>query len=153
MAATVVQVRLVELIKVTGVQAIVPAEGSTRTIRTVAPVIKPVPVTVTSVPPDAGPFTGRTVLTYAAGLYVYETADVLGCESEFVMTTGAFPADAAGVIQVADVALTYVGLVHVAPPSLTVGDEMKPVPVMVMVAPPAKAPPEGEMLVIVGAAR
>ena len=69
-----------------------------------------------------------------------------------VTTTLAVPAVPAGVVAVIDVALTTDTLVAAVPPILTVAPEMKLVPVMVTLVPPAVVPLLGLMLVTVGGA-
>jgi uncharacterized membrane protein len=67
-----------------------------------------------------------------------------------VTTTFLAPALPAGVVQVIDVAETTTMLVHALPPTVTVAPAAKFVPVIVIAAPPAVLPEDGEIEVIVG---
>ena len=68
-----------------------------------------------------------------------------------VTKTLAVPAVPAGVVTVIEVSLTKVK-VAAAPPIVTAVAPVKPVPVMVMLVPPATGPLVGEILVTVGTA-
>jgi hypothetical protein len=60
---------------------------------TVAPLRKPVPLTVTDVPPAIAPVAGVTELTVGAGArYVKQPVQVAFCASAFVTTTFTRPA-------------------------------------------------------------
>ena len=69
-----------------------------------------------------------------------------------VTKTLAVPAVPAGVVTVMEVALFTTRLVAAVPPMVTPVAPVKPVPVMVMLVPPAVEPLVGEILVTVGAA-
>ena len=69
-----------------------------------------------------------------------------------VTKTLAVPANPAGVVAVIVVELATVKLVAAVPPMVTAVAPVKPVPVMVMLVPPATEPLVGEILVTVGAA-
>ena len=68
-----------------------------------------------------------------------------------VTKTLAVPAVPAGVVTVMEVALFTTRLVAAVPPMVTPVAPVKPVPVMVMLVPPAVEPLVGEILITVGA--
>jgi len=117
---------------------------------TVAPLWKPVPATVTDVPPPAGPLFGVTDVTVGAAKYVKQPEQVPLCVSAFVTTTFTDPAECAVVVPVIVVAL-IVETVRADPPNDTVAPAAKPVPPTVTDVPPAAAPLFGVTEVTVGA--
>jgi hypothetical protein len=113
-------------------------------------------VIVTIVPPPVLPTLGAIDVTAGATGTAYVNAaaavpdSVLGFVTE---TATAGPAAPAGVTAVSDVELTQVTLVAGAPPTETASPTpaSNPVPVIVIVVPPAGAPSTGETAVTVGA--
>ena len=79
---------------------------------------------------------------------------VTPCPSLFVTTTSTAPGEPAGVVAVICVDDTKVALVAATPPTVTPNDppEVKFVPEIVIVVPPAVEPVDGEIPEIVGAA-
>ena len=69
-----------------------------------------------------------------------------------VTSTLAVPAVPAGVVAVIDESLTTTTLVAATPPTLTAVAPVKPVPLKLIVVPPAGGPVGGLMAVTVGAA-
>ena len=69
-----------------------------------------------------------------------------------VATTSLAPEAPAGVEQVIEVAETTMMLVHAVPPIVTVTPVTNPVPVIVIVVPPAVGPLEGATELMVGGA-
>ena len=121
---------------------------------TVAPATKFVPVTVTEVPPAAGPEFGETPVTVGAGAgaeYVNPPARVPLCPLGLATTTLTIPAACAGVIAVIVVLFTTLTFAAAAPPIVTVAPATKFVPVIVTDVPPAVVPVFGEIDVTVGA--
>jgi hypothetical protein len=113
--------------------------------------VNPVPVTVTPVPPVAGPLFGATAVTVGAATYVNADAFDPDCPSGFVTTTFAPPGDPAGVVQRKEVELSRASDEHAAPPTEAVGVPVNPVPVTVMIEPPVAGPLAGVTSVTVGA--
>ena len=121
---------------------------------TVAPATKFVPVTVTEVPPAAGPEFGETPVTVGAGAgaeYVNPPVRVPVCPPGLVTTTLTIPAVCAGVTAVIVVAFATLTFVAAVPPTVTVAPSTKFVPVIVTDVPPAVVPVFGETDVTVGA--
>ena len=119
---------------------------------TVAPARNCVPVIVTAVPPAELPVAGAINEVVGGGnWYVNPPESVVACVSAFVTVTSAEPGVPAGVTAVIEVALTKVTEVAATPPTVTVAPEEKPVPVIVIVVPPAEGPSAGETPVAVGA--
>jgi len=119
---------------------------------TVAPTPKPVPATVTEVPPAVAPLFGVTEATVGAGAtYVKQPEQVPLCVSAFVTITFTAPAACGVVVPVIVVALT-VATVSAEPPKDTVAPAWKPVPLTVTDVPPAALPLVGATAVTVGAA-
>ncbi len=110
---------------------------------TVAPVVKPVPVSVTAVPPAAGPDCGLIAVTVGAATNVKPFARLPLWPSRLVTTTSTAPGACAAVTAVIEVALTTVTLVAATPPIVTVAPVVKPVPVSVTAVPPAAGPTDG----------
>jgi hypothetical protein len=119
-----------------------------------APVMNPVPVTVTSVPPVTGPVDGDSDVTAGTGaVYVklspvpvveLEPPEVVTCRS----TTPGTTVD--GDTTVSDVADTTVAATGARPSNATVAPVMNPVPVIVTVVPPEVGPDVGAIEVTVG---
>ena len=115
-----------------------------------APVAKPVPVTVTDVPPSVEPLFGATDVTVGAGAtYVKQPVHVPLCVSGLVTTTSATPEACAVVVPVIVVALT-VATVKAEPPNEAVAPAWKSLPVIVTEVPPAVPPVFGATEVTVG---
>ena len=119
-----------------------------------APVMNPVPVTVTSVPPVTGPVDGDSDVTAGVdAVYVKSsTVPVASVDpTEFVTVTLTVPSsDVAGevtVITVAVIETTVAG----SDPKVTVEPVMNPVPVIDTLVPPAEPPVAGEIDTSVGA--
>jgi hypothetical protein len=128
--------------------------AATPPIDTVAPVVKPVPVIVTGVPPKVGPDPGAIEDTTGGGpsaSYVKPpTSVLLSWFPEFVTTTSAAPAACAPVVAVTVVEFTCVTFVAATPPIVTVTVGAKFVPVIVTAVPPLVEPDVGEIDVTVG---
>ena len=119
---------------------------------TVAPLWKPVPFTVTDVPPAIAPVAGVTELTAGAGaMYVKQPVHVAFSASAFVTTTFTAPAVCAVVVPLMLVP-AIVNAVRAEPPNDTVAPAENPVPVTVTEVPPAAGPVFGVTDVTVGAA-
>ncbi len=84
--------------------------AATPPIVTVAPVVKPVPVSVTAVPPAAGPLTGLIAVTVGAATNVKPFARLPLWPSRLVTTTSTAPGACAAVTAVIEVALTTITL-------------------------------------------
>jgi len=116
----------------------------------VAPV-KPVPVTVTDVPPAAGPDVGEIEVTVGAATWVnWSAADVGDVPLGLVTVTSTVPVPA-GEVAVIEVAELTVKLVALIAPNFTAVAPVKLVPVRVTVVPPAVGPDVGEIALTVGA--
>jgi hypothetical protein len=115
----------------------------------VAPV-KPLPVTLTTVPPGAGPEFGETLETMVA--YVNLSAALVADVPAIVVTVmSTVPTDPAGDTAVICDALFTVNEVAAVVPNRTLLAPINPVPVMVTGVPPAVLPEDGEIEVTVGA--
>jgi len=109
----------------------------------VAPV-NSVPVIVTTVPPDWGPFTGAMDVTTGAGTYVNWSAALVELVPPAVVTvTSTVPAPA-GALAVICVAESTVNAAPVTP-NVTAVAPVKSAPVMVTTVPPDSGPKVGEM--------
>src|SRR5881396_1213176 len=106
---------------------------------TVAPAWKPVPLTVSELPPALGPPLGVTELTAGGATYVKQAAHMPVCASGFVTTAFTGPAACAVVVPVMLVAV-IVAIVSADPPNETVAPAWKPVPLTVSELPPALGP-------------
>nr|WP_256972820.1 hypothetical protein [Saccharibacillus sp. O23] len=118
---------------------------------TVDPAVNPVPVIVIVVPPAAGPDVGLTLAIVGAAIYVKAPLAVAVPPAVVTLTSTA-PAVPAGVVAVICVEESTVIAVAAFPPTVTVDPAVNPVPVIVIVVPPAAGPDVGLMLAIVGAA-
>ena len=119
---------------------------------TVAPLWKPVPFTVTDVPPAIAPVAGVTELTVGVGaMYMKQPVQVALCASAFVTTTFTAPAVCAEVVPLMLVP-EIVETVRAEPPNDTVAPAENPVPAMVTEVPPAIGPLFGVTDVTDGAA-
>jgi hypothetical protein len=127
--------------KVTPVAAVVPN-------LTVEAAVKPDPLTVTTVPPLAGPELGLMPVTLGTKLNssAVDTADVL---PDVVTVTSSIPAPA-GAVAVICVAETSVTPVAAVVPNSTVDALLKPDPVIVTDVPPLAGPELGLMPVTLG---
>src|SRR5204863_3709035 len=120
---------------------------------TVAPAWKPVPVSVTPVPPVLGPLAGETALTVGGGAtYVKQPVHVPLPASSLVTMTSTRPAVCAVVMPVMLVAVT-VDTVMADPPKDAVAPAWNPVPLTVVEVPPAIPPLLGVTDVTVGVGR
>jgi hypothetical protein len=117
----------------------------------VAPAWKPVPLTVTDVPPAVGPLFGVTELTAGAGMYVKQPEHVALDASGFVTVTLTAPAAWAVVVPVMLVPLT-VETVSADPPNDTVAPVWNSLPEMVTDVPPTAGPLLGVTELTVGPA-
>lgn len=108
---------------------------------TEAPAWKPVPFTVTDVPPAVEPLFGVTEVGAGGGgvTYVKQAVHVLLGDSGFVTATSTVPAAWVVVVPVMAVAVT-VATVSAAPPKETVAPGRKSVPFTVTDVPPAMVP-------------
>jgi hypothetical protein len=104
-----------------------------------APLWKPVPLTVTDVPPAAAPAFGVTELAMGAATYVKQPLHVPLCVSALVTTTFTAPAACDVVVPVMLVAVIP-EMVTAAPPNDAVASVWKPLPLIVTDVPPAAAP-------------
>jgi hypothetical protein len=133
------------------------AEVTTRLVPAVDPnftavaPVNPVPVTVTVVPPAAGPKAGEMPVMVGTGAYVNWSAAEVRLVPDGVVTvisTIPVPAGEVAVILVAEVTVKPdAGFV----PNITAVAPVNPVPVTVTLVPPPKGPRTGAMLVTVGA--
>ena len=117
---------------------------------TVEPLPKFVPVIVIDVPPAVEPAVGDTAVTVGAGVTKVNNVFATLVRPAEVTRTLAVPAVPVGVVHVIDVAETTLTPVHAAPPTVTVAPAAKPVPVIVIDAPPAVEPEAGDTAVTVG---
>ena len=115
--------------------------------------MKPVPVTVTTVPPANFPAAGDTAVTVGAATYVKRSA-VTSAEVPPAAVTRKLtvPAACAGAVIFSEVEEVTVNAVPATVPNFTPVTPVKPVPVTVTTAPPANLPAEGDNFVTVGAA-
>ena len=118
---------------------------------TAAPVWKPVPATVTDVPPLAGPLVGVTELTVGPATYVKQPLQLALWVSGFVTITFTAPAACAVVVPVMVVAL-MVETFRGEPPKDTLDPLTKLVPATVTEVPPELGPRFGVTEATVGAA-
>jgi hypothetical protein len=116
----------------------------------VAPLWKPVPFTVTAVPPDPRPELGVTDAGTGGARYVKQPPHVPDCVSGFVTTTLTAPAACAVVAPVIAVAVMFV-IVSADPPNDAVAPAWKPEPLTVTEVPPEVRPLEGATEETVGA--
>jgi hypothetical protein len=115
----------------------------------VVPAAKPLPVTVTLVPPAAGPLFGLRPVTM--GVTVNRSASEMALVPQVLVTvTSTFPAGSAGETAVIEVADLTVKLAAPVAPNLTAVAAVKSVPVMVTVLPPLEGPILGFSAVTVG---
>ena len=143
--AGVVQVMVVALTTTLFVTAVPPK------VTPVAPV-KPVPVSVTAVPPAMLPALGATLVSVGGdggATYVKSVFAAL-VPPGVVTTTLTAPAARAGVVQVIVAAFTTFKAVALVPPKVTLVAPVKFVPVSVTTVPPAVLPVFGATLVSVG---
>jgi hypothetical protein len=125
--------------------------------------VKPLPVTVTAVPPLSGPLLGATLVTVGAATYVYWSALEVPLVPPGVVTVmWTVPADSAGTSTVMLVGLVTLKhgavpqtLEMLCPPTVTwvvvKPLPVKPVPETVTPVPPLRGPLVGATLVTVGA--
>jgi hypothetical protein len=118
---------------------------------TLEPLWKPVPATVTVVPPALGPLFGVTDVTVGAATYVKHPVQVPLCASLLVTTTLTAPAACAVVVPVIEVG-AIVDTVSDEPPKETVAPAWKPLPLTVTDVPPAAFPLFGATDVTAGPA-
>ena len=118
---------------------------------TVAPLWKPVPFTVTDVPPAIAPVAGVTELTVGVGaMYMKQPVQVALCASAFVTTTFTAPAVCAEVVPLMLVP-EIVETVRAEPPNDTVAPLWNAVPEIVTEVPPPAGPLGGATELTVGA--
>jgi hypothetical protein len=115
----------------------------------VAPV-NPLPITLTTVPPAAGPAFGETPETTVAYMNL-SAALVVEVPPIVVTVMSTVPAEPAGDTAVIDEALTTAYELAAVVPNMTLLAPMNPVPVIVTDVPPAVLPVDGEIAVTVGA--
>jgi hypothetical protein len=118
---------------------------------TVAPETKPVPVTVTDVPPTLGPLVGVTAVTVGPATYVKQSEQLPFCPSGLATVTFTTPAAWAVVVPVMLVGL-IADTVSGDPAKDTLDPLTKLVPATVTVVPPALGPLFGVTDVTAGAA-
>jgi hypothetical protein len=121
------------------------AGALTPPMATLAPAANPDPVTVTTVPPEAGPLAGLVAVIAGAGAgrYVNAAAAVtLRFCATFVITTSAGPAVPGGVTEVMVVEFTTTAGAA-APPIVKVASDAKLLPVIVTDVPPEVGPLAG----------
>jgi hypothetical protein len=119
-------------------------------VTAVAPV-KPVPVMLTLVTLETGPYVGETELTVGATIYANPPA-LVPAPPGVVTVTSFTPAVPAGVLTLRWVSSFTVRFVAAFPPKVTAVAPVKSVPVMVTFVTPASGPEPGETEVTVGAA-
>jgi hypothetical protein len=136
----------VELKTFTAVAATVPKS-------TVASLAKPVPVTVTTVPPVTAPLSGLMPVTVgSAKAYVnWSPAELVELPAPVVTVTFTVPVPA-GEVAVSDVELVTSTSVAATVPKSTVAPLAKPVPVTLTDVPPVGGPVDGLTWTTVGAA-
>jgi hypothetical protein len=124
---------------------------------TIAPLMKPVPLMVTLVPPAAGPVSGLTAVTVGllpvlpVLVYVKSSEDeVVDVPAVVITVTSTVPVPA-GEEAVTEVGLTTVTPVACTEPKSTVAPVKNPVPLIVTLVPPAAGPLSGLTAVTVGA--
>ena len=118
---------------------------------TAVTLVRPEPVMVTDVPPEAVPAFGLTeVITGAPKVYL-EPAEVLEVPAALVAVISTVPAASAGDVAVIWVSEFIVKLVAAVLPKLTAVTSVKPEPVMVTDVPPAVVPAVGLTEVMIGA--
>ncbi len=113
--------------------------------------MKPVPVTVTVVPPVDGPLVGETADTVGAETKVNWSPALVALVPFGVVTVTSTVPEPAGAVAVIDVALLTVTDVADDPPNWTAVAPVNPVPMMVTKVPPTVEPAAGARLVTVGA--
>ncbi len=138
MWAGVTACRVVELTKVVDVAGVPPK-------LTTSPSVKPVPLTVTRVPPALGPEFGDTPPTVNVVAYVNALVNVAETGPGLVTVMLTVPAACAGDTACKVVPLTNVTVGEVTLPNDTWEPATKPTPVMVTKAPPAGSPVTGEI--------
>jgi hypothetical protein len=121
---------------------------------TVAPVMNPVPVTVTGVPPVTGPVAGDNVVTVGTGAVYAKSFTVPDADDvppDVVTITSTVPTTVvAGDTTVNCVGDTTVAATGARPSKATVAPVTNPVPLTVTVVPPEVGPVAGEIDVTVG---
>jgi hypothetical protein len=110
--------------------------------------VNPVPVTMTAVPPAAGPPVGE--IPVIVGAYVNWSADEVALVPPEVVTVISTVPVPAGDFMVREVAEATTRLVPAVDPNFTAVAPVNPVPVTVTVVLPAAGPLTGEMPVTVG---
>src|SRR5579862_8717355 len=119
---------------------------------TVSPVLNPVPVIVTLVPPAVGPVGGDTDVTVGRGVvYVYESDGPVALVPPAPVTVTLTVPAPAGDVTVIEVVEPTTTSVPWAAPNVTVSPVLKPVPVIVTFVPPTVGPVGGDTDVTVGA--
>ena len=110
-----------------------------------------VPVSVTVVPPAAGPVFGLKAVTVGAATAVNWSVEIVRLvPPAFVTVTSTVPAERAGAVAVIDVELATVKAAAVPPKLTPVGPE-NPVPLIVTFVPPDDGPTVGVIPVTRGA--
>jgi hypothetical protein len=113
--------------------------------------VNPVPVTVTLVPPAAGPAFGETLATVGAFTKLnWSDAPVGLVPAPVVTVTSTVPAACAGDDAVIDVAEFTVNDAAAVPPKLTADAPVNPLPVIATLVPPAVGPAFGFTFVTMG---
>ena len=120
-------------------------------LKTVAvPSAKPVPVTVTLVPPDTEPEAGLSLVTVGVNAK-WSSRPVALVPFGVVTVMSTTPADSDGETAVIEVAEVTVKLLALTEPNLTAVAAVRLVPVMVTVVPPFTGPLAGDTAVTLGA--
>src|SRR5262245_22886668 len=141
--AGVVAVALVALASETLVAGLPPNEM-------VAPARKPVPVSVTTVPPAGSPVSGSTAVSVGGPTYMKRPITVTVWPSVFVTVIDTGPAAPAGLVTTRVVLLGTITSVAAAVPNITVAPVKNDVPVIVTRVPPATGPIAGVTAVMTG---
>ena len=121
---------------------------------TESPAANPDPVTVTAVPPEAGPEAGETPLTAGTpggAAYVNRSAELVALAPPGPVTVTSTVPDPAGDVAVIDVADPTVTPDAAVPPNATESPAANPDPVTVTAVPPEAGPEAGETPLTAGA--
>jgi len=138
-------------VSVASVRTVTDCAGADPKSTTLAPV-KPVPVTVTRVPPARGPDAGLTLVTAGSATYVYSSAElpVADVPPPVVTVTLTVP-DPAGEVAVICESETTVNDCAAAEPKSTALASVNPEPLIPSVVPPASGPTGGLIPLTTGA--
>jgi hypothetical protein len=118
---------------------------------TIEPDVKPLPVTVTTVPPANGPADGLTAVTVGTASKVNTSKLEVALDPPAVVTVTSTAPVPAGLVTVSDVGLVKVTEAAVVPNN-TVEPKVNPEPVTVTTVPPTNGPSSGLTAVTDGTA-